>query len=114
MRALAFVVLCLGSRFGLAYLAYRYVPTHPRVRLALVVLATLIATGMQAHFILGTRDVAFEAGGRVWWNELRPYHAALLTLFVTFALAGRANAWMFLAADATLGAAAWFSHRVLC
>ena len=98
----------------MAYLAYRYNPTHPKIRLALVALALSIAVGLLTHFILGTRDFAFEAGGRVWWNELRPYHAALLGLFVAFALAGRANAWMFLAADATLGAAAWFSRRVLC
>lgn len=127
-RALAFWGACIPLRAALALLARRafldetpgtHKPASPvlylvRHGIVLFCLATAISWGV--HYFFGTRPVAFEAGGAVWWNALRPAHAALYLLFVWHALGARrpgaaARAWRFLALDVIFGALAWLVLR---
>ena len=61
------------------------------------------------------RPVGLESsapGGRVWWNDLRPVHAALWAAFAWSAWHGaQETAWRALAADVALGLAAWTVHH---
>jgi hypothetical protein len=113
VRPVLFLVGCLGTRALLALLAWW---GGPRTRRALAALYTVIATGLLVHFVFGTRPTAPEAGGRVWWNHARPWHAALHLLFAVHVAAGARHgtgAWRYLAADVVLGLAVWLAHRVV-
>lgn len=111
MRALAFWFGCLGTR---ALLAVAAKEGGHVVRRVLAVLSVLIAAGFLVHFVFGTRPTAREAGGAVWWNHARPWHAALHLLFAVHVFAGgthAAGAWRYLAADVALGAVVWLHGR---
>ena len=78
VRSAVFIVGCLGSRLLLTLVARHFTVARPAgnatalPRLALAVAALAVAGGLLAHYWFGTRPVAFEAGGRVWWNPSAP------------------------------------------
>lgn len=122
VRSAVFIVGCLGSRLLLTLVARHFTVARPAgnatalPRLALAVAALAVAGGLLAHYWFGTRPVAFEAGGRVWWNSVRPVHAALFAGFAVLALASpgyRRYAWLFLLADWLFAVAVWVTHRLL-
>jgi hypothetical protein len=53
-----------------------------------------------------------ETGGNpIWWNDLRPVHAALYAAVAFFAWNGRGDiAWKILAVDVTIGFVAFVIH----
>ena len=118
IRAMAFIFGCIGTRLALAAVARAYGDNTRRdstaVRYGLALTSTIIAVGLFYHYAFGTRPVAFEAGGAVWWNRLRPVHAALHLLFAIAIVAPSSfarRAWLILVVDAMLGLAAWVAHR---
>ncbi len=119
-RAISFWVGCIGTRVALALVARRAFQQpqreYPIVRSILVCFCLVVSITWCVHYFLGTRPVAFEAGGPVWWNALRPAHAALYILFVWHAVSNRSNvvamhAWRFLALDVGIGVLAWLVVR---
>jgi len=118
-RAIAFLFGCIGTRLGLAMLARASLASPSRLspqrqgilRYGLAVASIAIASGLLFHFLAGTRPDAFEAGGEVWWNTLRPVHAFLYFMFAILAIRDHKSAWMFLLADTILGLVAWITHR---
>ena len=110
-RALLFLFGCIGVRSLFVYVAYTASPT---ILPYLGALALLPAIGFAAIYTLGLRKTGLEVGGeRIWWNHLRPIHAALYGAFAAAAIAKKEWAWIFLFADVTLGLGAWAVHHFL-
>ena len=98
------------ARFGLVYLAYalptRYLPW-------MGIAAAVIASGFFLIYVNGWRKTGMETGGqRIWWNDLRPVHAALWFAFAVLALARQRKAWVVLLLDTLLGLAAFTAHHL--
>ena len=95
----------MGTRFGLALLAYLY-RYNRGVMNAMGVLALGPAIGFTIIYLGGYRKTGPEVfGDKIWWNALRPVHAVLYFLFSFMALSSRftAHAWMLLLVDACIG-----------
>ena len=100
-RILLFLFGCIGTRLALVYIAktisLQYLPVLGYV-------ALLPAIGFMYFFISGTRQTGAEVfGDKIWWNNLRPVHAALYGLFAYNAINKNPNAWMFLLVDVLVG-----------
>lgn len=105
-RFVLFLVGCMGVRSLLVYAAAT-VP-DPWLK-AMAIPAALIALGFASIYIGGFRRTGVETGGApIWWNDLRPVHAALYALFAWAAWTGqRAVAWKLLLADLVIGLVAF-------
>ena len=108
-RILMFLVGCIGSRSLLVYIAktidVNYLPY-------LGYLALLPAAGFMYIFITGIRKTGLEVfGEKIWWNNLRPIHALLYTLFAYNAINKNKNSWMILLADVLFGLVSFLWHH---
>ena len=106
-RALLFLIGCIGTRSAVAYAAAT-VNTKYLWYLGLIALVPVI--GWIYIIETGSRPSGFEAEGRVWWNAMRPVHAALWAGFAAMAFSGNRNAYLFLLADVILGLGNWAVH----
>ena len=116
-RALLFLLGCIGSRAAFAALAAK-INTNYLPYLGAIALIPVI--GWIYILITGSRQTGLEAGdlaggtkGRIWWNHLRPVHAALWTGFAVTAIMKNKSAYLFLVADVILGLGAWTHHYFL-
>ena len=112
-RYALFLGACIPLRALFAYLAYI---ASAQILKYLGYLALLPAIGFIYIYLTGSRKTGPETGGApIWWNDLRPIHAAFYLAFAYLAVSGdRARAWMPLAADAGFGLVAFFvKHFVL-
>ena len=110
-RLMLFVLGCIGSRLLFAFVAktinIEYLPY-------LGYIALLPAIGMMYIYITGSRDYGKEAGGKIWWNNLRPIHSLLYFLFSYNAIMkNRVVAWKFLMLDVVIGFIAFINHRFI-
>lgn len=99
-RMIAFLGGCIPVRLGLAWYASQASADNLRL---MGILAFIPALSILLLWFTHSRQVAFEAGGRVWWNELRPAHSLLILIFAITAAAGVQDSWKWLAADTALG-----------
>lgn len=108
-HALLFLIGCLGTRSLFAYLANRADVQQLRW---LGYLAMLPAIGFIYIFLTGSRQTGLEVGGgRIWWNNLRPLHAAMYLTFAYLAITGDTQyAWQVLAMDVIIGLGAFLTH----
>lgn len=109
-RILLFLIGCIGTRLFLVYIAktisLQYLPI-------LGYLALLPTVGFLYFFITGTRTTGPEVfGDKIWWNNLRPVHAALYGTFAYNAIQKNPDSWIFLLADVVIGFAAFVHHHV--
>lgn len=108
-RILLFLFGCMTARFALVYMAY-VVPTKYLPWMG--VGAGVIATGFFLIYVNGWRKTGMETGGQnIWWNDLRPIHAALWFAFAVLAIARQRKAWLVLLLDTLLGLAAFLAHH---
>lgn len=108
-RAALFLIGCIGTRATLAYVA---AIASPGLLTILGWLALLPAIGFTLIYAFGLRNTGAEVfGERIWWNALRPVHAALYGAFAAAALSGWRQAWVFLAADVMFGLGAFLHHH---
>jgi hypothetical protein len=110
-RTLLFLIGCIGVRSLFVYLAYTASTTIlPYYGYA----ALLPAIGFALIYAFGLRKTGLEVGGeQIWWNHLRPVHAAFYGAFAAAAIANKPWAWLFLLADVTLGLGAWATRHFL-
>ncbi len=106
-RALLFLIGCIGTRAAVAYAAAT-VNTNYLWYLGLIALVPVI--GWIYIIETGSRPIGFEADGKIWWNGMRPVHAALWAAFAVAALRGWDRAYLFLVADVILGLGNWIMH----
>ena len=110
-RILIFLIGCVGFRLMITFIAknidINYLPY-------MGYLALLPAIGFAYIFISGSRKIGFEAGGKIWWNNLRPIHSLLYFLFAYNAILKRKNtSWKFLALDIIIGLLAFLNHHFI-
>ena len=109
-RFLLFLIGCIGTRSLLVYFAKNASTT---VLKYMGYVALLPAIGFMYIFLTGTRKTGGEVfGDKIWWNDLRPIHSALYTLFAINAIRGNPIAWVYLLIDVLFGLAnfLWFHY----
>lgn len=110
-RTAAFLLACIPLRIA-ATLAARH-PANRRYLPHMGVVALLIGLGFATIYVFDLRRTGRETcGEQIWWNSLRPLHAALYFAFAYAAIAHKHDrAWMALAADVVVGLLAFLSMR---
>jgi hypothetical protein len=108
-RILLFLIGCIGTRLAFVWIAktisLQYLPF-------LGYAALVPAIGFMYFFLTGTRQTGVEVfGDKIWWNNLRPVHAAIYGLFAYYAIQKNRNAWLILLADVILGLVAFVRHH---
>ena len=100
-RFILFLFGCIGTRSLLVYLAKT---TNKTFLTYLGYIALLPAIGFFYLFFSGTRQTGGEVfGDKIWWNNLRPIHGLLYSLFAYNAIIGNTNAWIYLLVDVLFG-----------
>lgn len=105
---IALFALCLAVRIAFVVAAY----ATPRRWLPYMGgLALVPAFGFAYIFANGLRKTGIEVGGgRIWWNNLRPVHAALYASFAVLALCKLRVAYVPLALDVLVGLVAFVAR----
>jgi hypothetical protein len=108
-RIVLFLIGCIGSRLLFAFIAknidVKYLPY-------LGYIALLPAIGMLYIYVSGSRDYGVEAGGKIWWNSMRPVHSLLYFLFAYNAIKKNKDvAWKFLLLDVIIGLCAFINQH---
>jgi hypothetical protein len=98
----------MGARFGIAILA-KYVPKN--ILRIMGYIALVPAISFMFLYLNDLRKIGAEAGGKIWWNKMRPVHACMYLLFATYAIKQEKFAWLILLTDAFIGLIAWYLHR---
>lgn len=104
-----FLFGCIPARVALVLVVAAFAKS-PEVLKGLAVITGVIAIGFATIYAFGLRTTGIETGGKpIWWNDLRPVHAALYAVAAVAAWNGRGDiAWKVLAADVVLGLWAYF------
>ena len=110
-RIALFLIGCIGVRSLFAYGA-KVIPLDYLPYMGW--LALLPAIGFMYIFLTGARQTGAEVfGAKIWWNNLRPVHAALYALFAYAAIQKDRSAWVYLLADVVLGLVSFTGHHLL-
>ena len=110
-RFILFLVGCIGTRSLLVYLAKN---ASKQILFYMGLLALVPASGFMYFYLSGTRKTGAEVfGGKIWWNNLRPIHALLYTMFACNAILGNSNAYMYLLVDVTFGLISFLSYHFI-
>lgn len=113
-RALVFLLVCIGLRVGFVFASAIWLPTAESFWQWTSALSALgLAAGWVYIYRYNARPVGIEAGGNIWWNHLRPVHAALYASFAVLALTQPQYAFVPLTLDVIIGLSAWINKRVL-
>ena len=108
-RILLFLLGCVMLRLGFVYVAKNisvdYLPF-------LGYLALLPVIGWLYIYFIQPRDTGPEVfGGKIWWNELRPVHAMLYTLFAIWAIQKKSYSYVPLLVDVLFGLTAFLIYH---
>ena len=107
LKDVLFVLLCIPTRISLVVLAQR---ASVETVKAMGYVALLPVMGFLTLFASDGRSTG-AFGQPVWWNALRPVHAALYAVFSILAIAEKPLAWLPLAIDVLLGVIAFVWNR---
>jgi len=100
-RFLLFLIGCIGTRTLFVILAKNADSTYLQY---MGYLATLPAIGFFYLFLSGARKTGGEVfGNKIWWDNLRPLHGLLYSLFAYNAIIGNKSAWIYLLVDVIIG-----------
>ncbi len=108
---LLFLFGCLLYRLLLVYIAF-VLPAGKLVWMGYA--ALVVALGFSFIYLFDLRKKGVETMGRpIWWNDLRPIHAALYFMFAFSAINRQTqSSYLFLLVDVVFGfAAAVWHHR---
>ncbi len=131
----AFLLGCIPLRTLLAYITYRLgtasnttesstssatesssilETSYSMIRTLIIVVLIGIGISFLILYFKKLRLDAPEAGGKTWWNNLRPIHGLLYIAAGTMLLIPnlRSYAWLALIIDVILGLSSWIIHRL--
>lgn len=107
-RFLAFLLLCIPIRILFVYIA----KSVKKNKLPYLGYAALIpATGFAYIYMFNKRKTGFEAGGKIWWNQLRPLHSLLYFCFAYLAITKNENAYIPLLLDVVFGLFSFIAYH---
>jgi hypothetical protein len=109
-RALTFFILCLGVRLCIALIAKNL--STKALKLSAFP-ALLLGISFISLYLFDLRKNGIEAGGKIWWNSLRPVHGMLFVLYSIYAFKGEKNAYIVLLLDVFIGLLAWINKYCL-
>jgi len=76
-------------------------------------LSLLLAFGLSYIYLNGLRKTGREVlGSKIWWNMLRPVHAALYFLFAYYAINEDSRAYIYLVMDVVIGLLSFFAYHL--
>lgn len=107
-RGLLFFFGCIGVRTFLVYLAKE---GSRRVQKAVGLFSLAVSVGFMTIWLFNLRETGAEAGGRIWWDELRPIHSLFFGGAAYKLLTGADDGWIYLFLDTILGVYAWFAFK---
>ena len=106
-----FLGLCIPARFLLAYIARKLSPKYLKI---MGVIFTIPIIGWIYIYLTKSRQSGGETlGAPIWWDHLRPIHAALYFTFVMMALRGERKSYIPLAIDPIIGLMAFLHHHLI-
>ena len=100
-----FLIGCIGLRIIIAILA-KNANEYQLKNLGMI--ALIPAVTFIGLYLFDLRKTGFEAGGKIWWNDVRPIHGILYLLFAIYALKSVKKAWLILALDVAMGLIFWY------
>jgi hypothetical protein len=110
-RFLLFLIGCIGTRLFFVYLAKTISNKYLNL---LGYLALIPAIGFMYIYLTNSRKSGAEVfGDKIWWNDLRPLHAILYTMFALSAINGIKQSWIFLLIDVIIGLIAFLTYHYL-
>ena len=109
-RFFLFLVVCIGSRSLLAYIAKNISNELLKYMGYLLLLPGIGFIYIYLSKIRNTGTGAF--GQEIWWNNLRPIHGLLYLLFSYNAIIGNKNAWIYLFIDALFGLTSFLIYHL--
>jgi hypothetical protein len=108
-RFLLFLIGCIGTRLFFVYLAKTISNKYLNL---LGYLALMPAIGFMYIYLTDSRKSGAEVfGDKIWWNDLRPVHAILYTMFALSAINGIKQSWIFLLIDVIIGLIAFLTYH---
>jgi hypothetical protein len=109
-RFVMFLFGCILVRFLFAYAA-KVIDTKYLHYMGY--LALLPAFGLSYIYLNGLRKTGREVlGSKIWWNMLRPLHAALYFLFAYYAINEDSRAYIYLVIDVVIGLLSFLSYHL--
>jgi hypothetical protein len=109
-RFLLFLFGCIGTRTLFVYLAKNANTTYLRY---MGYLAILLAVDFFYLFLTDSRKTGPEVfGDKIWWNNLRPIHGLMYSLFAYHAIHGNDFAWIYLLIDVIIGLVNFLSFHI--
>lgn len=110
-RYLLFLIGCIGVRTLFTLFAKYCNPTYLPY---LGYIALLPVLGWAYIYFFSPRDSGPEVfGDKIWWNDLRPAHAMLWSLFAIYAIQMKTFAYVPLAIDTAMGLFAFLTFHKL-
>ena len=104
-RFLLFLFGCIGTRTLFVFLAKNANKTYLQY---MGYLSILLAIGFFYLFFTDSRKTGPEVfGDKIWWNNLRPIHGLMYSLFAYHAINGNPFAWIYLLIDVIIGLASF-------
>lgn len=107
-RMAMFLIGCIGVRLLFVFAAKK---ATPGILQYMGIAALFIAIGFVVINKYGLRKTGSEAGGVIWWDDLRPLHAIMYTSFAILAFTNNKYAWVPLLIDVFIGLGAYIAHH---
>tara|TARA_B110000285_G_scaffold230409_1_gene296973 strand:- start:1348 stop:1719 length:372 start_codon:yes stop_codon:yes gene_type:complete len=109
-RIFLFLVLCIGTRSLLVYLAKTVDKEYLQY---MGILALIPAIGFITIYLLDLRKKGAEVfESKIWWNDFRPIHGVLYLLFAVYAIKKEQDyAWIPLLIDVLIGLLAFLHYH---
>jgi len=109
IRFFLFLVFCIGSRLSFTVISAF---ASGWFLMLLGIIALIPVVGWLYIIFIKRRDTGIEVlGDKIWWQNLRPIHLLLWSLFSYLAINGNRNAWVVLLVDTLFGLVAFLSHH---
>lgn len=109
-RMILFLIGCIGTRSGLTYIVRNY---YQKYRNLLIVLLLIPAIGFSYIYMNDLRKSGAEVfGDKIWWNNLRPFHALMYFSSALLVFNKNKKAYLPLALDTSVGLISFTYYHV--
>ena len=108
-RMAKFLIGCIGIRTLFVVAAQKMDPNKLQY---FGILAVIIAVSWVLINRFGLRKTGKEAGGIIWWDNIRPIHAIMYSAFAILAFTKSEHAWVPLLFDVLIGLGVFLEHHI--